>query len=167
LICCGWKPQPRDSFTTPERNLDWDKALGAVGGDRQLLAELAELFLQECPKWLATICAAIDAHEPAMLQKAAHTLKGGLTTFAAGKALKAAFRLEMLGRQGDLSSAPQALMALRQELERVQPALTALAKEMGGSAAKAEHAAGKGETTHGDGARASGQHAAVREPIAS
>jgi hypothetical protein len=91
----------------------------------------------------------------------------GLRTKHESEALKAAFRLEMLGRQGDLSSAPQALMALRQELERVQPALTALAKEMGGSAAKAEHAAGKGETTHGDGSRASGQHAAVREPIAS
>jgi len=107
--------------------IDWDAALAEAGQDRHLLAELAELFLQACPGWMTAIRAALDAKDPGRLQQEAHTLKGGLATFAARPAFAAALRLETLGRSGDLSATSEAWAALVQEVKRVQPALAALA----------------------------------------
>jgi PAS domain S-box-containing protein len=109
--------------------VDWSEALAEVEGDRQLLAELADLFLKEYPRWLMMIRTAIVETDPARLQEAAHALKGGLGTFAAQAAFEAAFRLETMGRNRDLSAAPEALASLVQEVERLQPALLALARQ--------------------------------------
>ncbi len=43
---------------------------------------------------------------------------------------KAAARLEMLGRQGDLAETQEAYAALRQEIERLRPALLSLQREV-------------------------------------
>jgi HPt (histidine-containing phosphotransfer) domain-containing protein len=93
-------------------------------GDRQLLAELAGLFLAECPRWMAEMRGAVALGDPSRLQMAAHALKGAATTFAAPALREAALRLEKMGRGGDLSTAPEALADLAQELERLRPALT-------------------------------------------
>ena len=102
-------------------------------GDRQLLAELAGLFLAECPRWMTEMRAAVAGGEPPRLQLAAHALKGGVATFAAGATYEAALRLEKMGRAGDLSAAPEALAALAQKVERLRPALTALAEQAAGA----------------------------------
>jgi hypothetical protein len=52
-----------------------------------------------------------------------------VATFAARAASEAALRLEKMGRSGDLSAAAEALAALAQEVERLRPALTALAEQ--------------------------------------
>ena len=100
-----------------------------MGGDRQLLAELAELFLQECPKWMTELRAALKTQDFGRVQLTAHTLKGGLHTFAAKSACEAARQLEIMGRNGDTSGAAEVLAALAGEVERLQLALEALAKE--------------------------------------
>jgi PAS domain S-box-containing protein len=106
--------------------LDVNSALAQVMGDRQLLAELAGLFQTEYPRWLTEMRAAVAGSDPARLQMAAHALKGAAATLAAWSTQEAALRLEMMGRAGDLSSAPDALAALAQEFERLRPALTVL-----------------------------------------
>ncbi|MBV9122500.1 MAG: response regulator [Planctomycetes bacterium] len=123
-------PPPAAATPTPEP-LDWTTALAEVQGDQQLLRELAALFLQESPQWLAEIRTAVDQGDAPLLRRAAHTLKGGVSTFAARAAFEAALRLETMGRTGDLAEAPEALAALLRELERLDPALAALAGERG------------------------------------
>jgi CheY-like chemotaxis protein/nitrogen-specific signal transduction histidine kinase/HPt (histidine-containing phosphotransfer) domain-containing protein len=110
-------------------SLDMAAALAGVMGDRQLLAELAGLFLAECPRWMTEMHAAVAGEDPARLQLSAHALKGGVATFAARAAVEAALRLEKMGRGRDLSAAPEALAALAQEVERLRPALTALGEQ--------------------------------------
>jgi two-component system sensor histidine kinase/response regulator len=105
------------------------EALERVDGDRQLLGELATLFLQEYPQMLAEIREALASHDPKALQHSAHTLKGSVGNFGAQSASEAAFVLEKMGRQGDLSAAPGALTRLEAELARLQPALAALSRE--------------------------------------
>jgi CheY-like chemotaxis protein/HPt (histidine-containing phosphotransfer) domain-containing protein len=111
--------------------LDMTAALAVVMGDRQLLAELAGLFLAECPRWMTEMRAAVAAGDPPRLQLSAHALKGGVAAFAAGAAYEAALRLEELGRAGDLSAAPEALAALAREVEYLRSALTTLAEQAG------------------------------------
>jgi CheY-like chemotaxis protein/HPt (histidine-containing phosphotransfer) domain-containing protein len=123
-------PAPGPAGAPPAgEDFDWRDALAGVGGDRRLLAELAVLFLGECPKWLASIRTAVRERDLARLRLAAHSLKGGLVTMAAKAARDAALRLETMARQGDLAGAEEALAALSRELESLQPALAALAAE--------------------------------------
>jgi CheY-like chemotaxis protein/HPt (histidine-containing phosphotransfer) domain-containing protein len=122
-------PVPPADGATPRKPLDVTAALAAVMGDRQLLAELAGVFLAECPHWMREIQAAVARGDPPRLQLAAHSLKGAVANFAACDAYEAALRLEKMGRSGDLSGASEAVAALAREMERLRPALMALAEQ--------------------------------------
>jgi PAS domain S-box-containing protein len=91
-------------------------ALQRVAGDEELLRELAALFLQECPHLLAAVGTAVSEGQPAVLQRAAHTLKGAIDNFASPAAYEAAHRLEKLGRDGNLVDAKEACAALEKEI---------------------------------------------------
>jgi len=108
--------------------LDEAEALSRVGDDRELLGELAEVFLGECPRLLETIRRAIAAGDTPNLKIAAHSLKGAIDNFALQSAYDAALRLEMLARVGNLAEAEPACARLQQEMERLMPAVAGLAK---------------------------------------
>ena len=103
-------------------------ALDRVGGDEELLEEVAQLFLETSPELLAAIRQAVASRDAALLERAAHTLKGSVGNFAADRAYQAAFRLEKLGRSGELASVEEAFSVLERELERLRPALAGLGK---------------------------------------
>ncbi|HEX7446285.1 MAG TPA: PAS domain S-box protein [Pirellulales bacterium] len=107
---------------------DWAAALERLQGDRELLEEIAGVFREEAPKLLDQIREAIGRRDAALLKLSAHTLKGALVNFAAHGAIDAARRLEVMGKRGDLSSAPEALAALQHELDRLAPAMEAWSK---------------------------------------
>ena len=99
--------------------LDLQAALGRVDGDRELLKEIAELFLEECPGSLEAVRAAVASRDPAALQRAAHSLKGAVSNFGERAAHKAALRLEQMGRSGELAGSAEALRELEEALERL------------------------------------------------
>ena len=108
--------------------LDTTKILERIGGDRELLGELAGLFVGDCPRMLSDIQDAVRDGNADALQKAAHALKGSVSNFAAEAAVEAALRLEMMGRNRDMTDAPQAFTKLEREIDRVREALSALAE---------------------------------------
>ncbi|MEW6532099.1 MAG: response regulator [Thermodesulfobacteriota bacterium] len=110
--------------------LDKSAVLDRVGGDVELLREVVVLFLNDYPKLLSDIRAASQHNEPERLEEAAHTLKGAVSNFAAEAAVQCALRLEQMGRMRDLSRAPQAIMQLEMELQRVKDELLVLDKEL-------------------------------------
>ena len=103
--------------------VDWATALDRLQGDRGLLEEIVGVFREECPRLLTQARQAIADGDAAQLRLAAHTLKGALVNFAASDAVDAARRLEMIGKQGEMDAAPQALSDLERQLERLQSAL--------------------------------------------
>jgi two-component system, sensor histidine kinase and response regulator len=107
--------------------LDEAEALSRVGDDPQLLGELAEVFLGECPRLLEDIRTAVAKRDTPKLRLAAHSLKGAIDNFAAQGAYQAALRLEMLGRDGNLAEAEQACAGLQKEIDRLLPAVANLA----------------------------------------
>lgn len=103
--------------------LDVAAALQRIGGDEDLLREIAELCLEEYPKLLREIREAIAGHRAKDLERGAHSLKGVVANFAAEAARQAAFTLELMGRSGNLTDAPAALTALELELAGLHAAL--------------------------------------------
>jgi HPt (histidine-containing phosphotransfer) domain-containing protein len=104
-----------------------------VGGDVEFLQEIAGLFMDDYPRLLDEIRGAVARGDARTLEHAAHTLKGSVANFGAEAAREAAFRLESLGRAGDLKPAPQAYSDLEDEIQRFTSALTTLSNELSGS----------------------------------
>jgi PAS domain S-box-containing protein len=105
---------------------DRDEALAQLGGDAELLRELAATFLDQAPRWMSAIRESLERQDAAGVNAAAHPLKGSLGTFAAKSAAAAAQRLESLAREGNLADGWDALDALEKEMACLAPALADL-----------------------------------------
>lgn len=114
-----------DSSAQPQP-FDLTEALARVDGDHELLTEMAELFLEESPRFVKEIQTAVERGDTQTLSYAAHTLKGSVGNFAATEAAEAARQLEQMGRKGDLAGADRELARLEAALARLAPALTEL-----------------------------------------
>jgi HPt (histidine-containing phosphotransfer) domain-containing protein len=98
--------------------------LSGVGGDEQLLREIAKMFLQANPQALADLRRALAGHDAGMLGRIAHRLKGEVGCFGAGQSLSALLKLEDdVGQQDFARISPavdeveRALACLGQALE--------------------------------------------------
>jgi HPt (histidine-containing phosphotransfer) domain-containing protein len=103
--------------------------MSRVDRDPQLLRDLVDLFLEECPHLVDEIKAALDRKDAKGVERGAHSLKGSTSNLAAKMASEAALKLERLARAGDLVGAESALPDLECQLERLKPALLAVRAE--------------------------------------
>ncbi len=106
--------------------VDREVALARVEGDEGLLADLAKLFCEESPKLLSAVRDAVAKRDTAALKRAAHSLKGSMSTFAARDATEAALRLEELASGGELVDAEGAYRLLATQVDRLKQALESL-----------------------------------------
>ena len=106
----------------PAETVPWNKerALQRVEGDHDLLADLCRIFLEESPKLLANLQAAIAVGDAESLQTAAHSLKGESGYLEATSLSEAARQLEVMGREKNLLHAATIVHALESELTRVR-----------------------------------------------
>lgn len=110
--------------------LDRQAALACMGGDANILADIAALFLEDYPKILGEIQEAVAAKNADVLYRSAHSLKGSLGYLGARAAETQAKRLESFGRAGELEDAPKVLAELEKQLTRLRPAVAELASAM-------------------------------------
>ncbi|HLW68364.1 MAG TPA: response regulator [Gemmataceae bacterium] len=108
---------------------DKDGLLERVAGDRVFLKELIGLFIGDCPAQLADVREAIAQSNAAKLRRASHTFKGSISNFCASTAFEAIYRLELLGRSGDLTDAPSAYDQLEAAVRILQSSLESLLNE--------------------------------------
>jgi HPt (histidine-containing phosphotransfer) domain-containing protein len=90
-----------------------------VDDDEELLREVILLFIQDHPKRLEDLRKSLESRDAALLERAAHTIKGSCVIFGAKDAQLAAHELELLGRSGDFGPAPNAIARLSRESERL------------------------------------------------
>jgi HPt (histidine-containing phosphotransfer) domain-containing protein len=76
--------------------------LSRVDGDEEIFGELCDIFLDDAPKRLAAIRAALEARDARGVRAAAHAFKGAAGVFDATGIVDAARRLEQMGDQGRL-----------------------------------------------------------------
>lgn len=102
---------------------DLQAALSRLGNDTQILAELAEIFLEECAPMVTALESAIDRHDAAAVMHAAHRLKSCVANFFAQPTYEVAENLERQGREDDLTEAPRMFSRLVRELNRLRSSL--------------------------------------------
>ena len=110
-----------------QRPVNWDfsKSLEKLGGDEKLLIEIAEVFLEETPKLLATLHQALASGDAPVIERTAHSMKGQLSYFCTATAYKAQ-ELEEMGRRGTreqsnelVDSFEKEVVALLSDIRRV------------------------------------------------
>jgi HPt (histidine-containing phosphotransfer) domain-containing protein len=99
--------------------VDFSAALRWVDDDRELLAELIKIFLEDCPQRLQELDQAVKEGNASGVRQAAHSLKGMIAGFDAGSAHGLAAEMEGLGKAGDLSKALNLLSTLQLEFSRI------------------------------------------------
>ncbi len=99
-----------------------ERWLAKVDGDTQLLDELVTAFQTDCPPLMTEIEDAIRQGRPDDLRRPAHTLKSMLLFFETSAA-DAAARLELMGRESDLTAASETFRSLSTDVDRFLRAL--------------------------------------------
>src|SRR5579862_3104610 len=119
---------PVEAPSVPARPvLDYQVALSRVDDDHDLLMDLGRLFRVECAKLLGEIRDAAARKDMNALHRAAHSLKGSVTTFAAEDSFDAALKVELLGLTGESAGVAEAVSTLEAEIGRLLAALEELA----------------------------------------
>jgi PAS domain S-box-containing protein len=109
-----------------QKILDKAELFDRIGGDKDLLKSMIDVFVKVYPDRLGRIMEASRSGNIEELVNVAHGLKGTVGEFAAGRAFRAASRLVELGRINDLSEAEGAVRDLTQELHDLVKELVSL-----------------------------------------
>ena len=90
-----------------------------IGGDRALLEDLIELFLERHETMLERIRMALAAKDQDAVEQAAHALKGTANNLSASEVVLSAGQLEALGRLGTLVEGPMIYTQLEKAVFRL------------------------------------------------
>jgi HPt (histidine-containing phosphotransfer) domain-containing protein len=104
----------------PGPTVDVGRALERVGGERTLLGELVEIFLQDLPDRLRRMRAGAGHGNLLDIQRVAHDLKGSCATLGAQRASALAGTLEAACREARVEAVPLLLASFERELAEVQ-----------------------------------------------
>ena len=104
--------------------LDLDTLLESVGGDRELLDELAATFIAEVPGWIASLRAGLESGQPETVFRVAHGVSGAVGYFRAAGVRKRAVDLEATGRAGRLEG-------VAAQIDQLEIDLLALSRVLG------------------------------------
>ncbi|MCC7234797.1 MAG: Hpt domain-containing protein [Bryobacterales bacterium] len=102
-------------------------ALDRVGGDEDLLREVAQLFLQEYPSLMGQLEDAVARDDASRVMETAHTMKGSLATLGAEAGTQIAFQLESMGRHRTLEGSHETCRALADQLNELKSELQKVA----------------------------------------
>jgi HPt (histidine-containing phosphotransfer) domain-containing protein len=115
-----------DRQTESPEVFDRAHAMEATGGDEDLLREIVGIFVEDSPRMIEELGAAIRTGNQDAARRAAHTLKGSVAVLGA-KALAAVARdAESHARAGDLEAAAAAFARVEEEAARLAPVLEEL-----------------------------------------
>ena len=99
--------------------IDLTAALARLGGNREILEDLAMMFRDDAPELLKELKAAASSDNSEQAGRAAHRLKGLVSTFNAVRAGETARAVEQAARQEDMARVSALLPELEAELQLV------------------------------------------------
>ncbi|MFV2067979.1 MAG: response regulator [Pirellulales bacterium] len=125
------REREQENESSESTSLDWNAALAAVDGDQELLRQVIEVLLEECPLLLSQVRQATEQNDAATLRRAAHTLKGSLRLFGPTSQAELAYELEKLGAEGQLQEGSNLVDELAGQLSRLVAVLEAFLRDGG------------------------------------
>jgi two-component system sensor histidine kinase/response regulator len=102
-----------------------DALLRRLSGDRELMADVIRVFLEDLPDRLTAAERAVGSRDAVAIHEAAHAIKGAASNLSAGRLFEAAQALETAGAEKDVAAAAAALRRLAAEADAVVGALSA------------------------------------------
>jgi CheY-like chemotaxis protein/HPt (histidine-containing phosphotransfer) domain-containing protein len=99
--------------------------LEVIGGERELLVELIDSFLETAPPLLERLRQGLAQGNAAEVRAAAHTIKSSSNDFGATRLAELCQRLEDMGKAGQLAGAAELVAQVEAEYEPVKAALEA------------------------------------------
>jgi HPt (histidine-containing phosphotransfer) domain-containing protein len=98
--------------------------LRALGDpDVDLLADVVRAFLDDAPRQLLALGAALDACDAGAIERLAHRLRGSALSVGASQFAARCGDTELAGRHGDLAGAAAAAGGLQSDFETARDAL--------------------------------------------
>lgn len=94
--------------------------LSKLFGNKEILLEIYDEFLQECPIRIQAIREGLAQRQANLVDSGAHAIKGSSANLGAQGILKMASHLEGLARANELNDAGQFLDRLELEIERLR-----------------------------------------------
>ena len=110
----------------PSSGLDQARLLRELEGDTHLLRDLVRLYFETTPGLCGQIRQALQTEDPALLRRAAHTLKGTVAQFGVTHIGQLCGDLEQAAATGQLAAAPQLVRALEADLQTLDQDLRRL-----------------------------------------
>ncbi len=115
--------------TTAPSVIDRKTLWKRLDGDRELLRELLEGYRGCCPDVVAELREGVTRQDSKLVQRAAHQLKGMVSSLAATQAFTTARDLERSGQASDFSQAPDILAKLEAALREVDAELECIVNQ--------------------------------------
>lgn len=115
---------PHDAAALNRRALDNIRALGSHG--EQLLERVIHAFVDDTPRQLGALRAAIDSVDPGGIRKTAHSLKSSSANIGADSLAQMCKDMESLGRGDSTDGAAHILSGMEQEFLAVRHSLSAI-----------------------------------------
>ena len=110
--------------------MDWDHLRLSVEQDENLLAQMIEIFLDQCPKSLRRLQKAIASQNTDDIEQAAHALKGILSHFGQSSAKSMANNIENMARAGRMRRSHCLFDALAHEVTHMLSQMSLMWREI-------------------------------------
>jgi HPt (histidine-containing phosphotransfer) domain-containing protein len=114
-----------DGFSLPGASFNLDAALARLGGDRELLAALIEIFLEDGPALLKRVKSAYLSDDRPALHHTAHHLRGLASNFDARDVTEPALLIEKLAASNTNGHADAGIV-----LEQLETAVVKLTEDL-------------------------------------
>ena len=109
----------KNATSISTRMVDWNDAYETVGGDKELLCDLIDVFVEERSNMIVDIRVAIDNASSVDLRRSAHAIKGALSHLGAQSTADTARKLEMIGENGDVSGSEELFKKLDDQTKQL------------------------------------------------
>ena len=100
--------------------IDLNEVLERVQNDHELLIELLDIFLEDCPGKINAIKESVAKKDFMQLRDIAHSMKGASGNISAKKIHAIFLQIEQMAKNNDASAIPQCLEELDAQLEDLQ-----------------------------------------------
>lgn len=111
--------------------IDWDVARHAVGGDEDLLRDVAQAFLVEAPSQLDGIRKSLETSDASVLRRMAHTLKSSARIFGVQSVCDLCFSIELAGKDQQFDGVRATYDQLTVLMDRVTTEMTRYLSQRG------------------------------------
>jgi HPt (histidine-containing phosphotransfer) domain-containing protein len=102
---------------------DRDEMLKRIGDDLQAISDQIDSFLDETPRLMTDLRQALNSRDSRSVERLSHRLKTLARNFGLNQTVAEGLRLEVMGRQGELSEAEPVYVALQDALQQLRDQL--------------------------------------------